>query len=331
MFKKLFANIYFRNILVLSTILLTQYLIDTTSSSGETRKQRNALMNSFFLALTYGYMIIHNKILFEKFLNKKKFIIYILLFVTLLVADYYLTKFVIHVWTGEKMEVGYSFGRTIFIYLGFAVYTSYKFFTQQSKLNELMALQRENELNQLKAQLNPHFLYNALNNIYSYLLVNNDASGKELILKLSELMRYLTEDSNKDAVTLEEGVKFVQNYIAFEEERLGKRCTINFSAEISDSQITMAPHIIFPLIENAFKHGTNSINPVSIDIKMKLENKIFTLKVTNGIYPTSNKKSTHKGIQNVRRRLEILYPDKFSLGITNNTITHVVDLKIDLS
>lgn len=330
MFKKLFDNIYSRNLIVLGLIITVQYALDVTNTSKD-KKPYNLVMNLTFITLMYIYVLIHNKILFEKFLNLKKYLFYILLFALLLFCDYFISIGLIKLITDEKIQYSYTFGRTVFIYLGFAVYIAYKYFNQQSKLRELEALKRENELNQLKAQLNPHFLYNALNNIYSYLLINNDGTGKELILKLSELMRYLTDDSQRESVTLEESVKFIQNYIAFEKERLGKRCTINFILDIQESQLTIAPHIIFPLIENAFKHGTNSISPVTIDIKMQTEGKIFKLEITNDVYPVQNKKTSHTGIQNVKRRLEILYPGKFRFNITNDELKYVIDLKIDLS
>jgi len=210
----------------------------------------------------------------------------------------------------------YGASLTIFIHTAMctALYLSISYIDQKRDFYKQSLLSREIELNLLKAQLNPHFLFNALNNIYSYNL-ENDKKGNDLILKLSQLMRYIVEVNNKSYVTLNEEIQFISNYVDLEKERLGYRCDIEFKIACTDKDVRMAPLLFFPLIENAFKHGTATNKKTRIEISLTQSNGSLDVIITNSLPDKINSHSTQVGITNVKRRLELLHSGKHSLQL----------------
>lgn len=203
---------------------------------------------------------------------------------------------------------------TIFTILTTLVYLGVKYLLKSKEFFELEAVKKEVELNQLKNQLNPHFLFNALNNIYSYGLENNQY-GHDLVMKLGQLMRFVLDANKSELIPLGDEVNFIDNYIAFEQERLGYRCRINFSKEITDPGQLIPPFLLFPLIENAFKHGTNSVYPTTIDIHLVSNQESVQLMVKNEKLKQSHP-STQTGLSNLTRRLQLLYPAQHQLTIS---------------
>ena len=143
----------------------------------------------------------------------------------------------------------------------------------QREKDEKEKLQKEMELNYLKEQVNPHFLFNSLNSIYS-LSRQQSPETPELVMQLSELMRYQLESSKKDTVLLKEELEFIENYLLLEEKRLSDRCNVEFLIEGDLSGLRIAPMLLIPFVENAVKHGAQSTNEQStIDISHLLKNR----------------------------------------------------------
>jgi len=213
--------------------------------------------------------------------------------------------------------------------LGFGIYFSYKHFKTKHDELSLKYLARTVELQQLQLQLSPHFLFNALNNIYSYSIDSNNKSS-ELILKLSELMRMVLENSRKEKILLQSEIDFASCYIAFEKERVGKRCTINFSHQVYSESAEIAPFILFTFIENAFKHGTDTIKDSKIDIAITSDEKQITLVVRNTLTKNHSIDSTKMGLSNVIRRLGLIYPNKHRIDFTITEGYYEVYLNFDL-
>jgi two-component system LytT family sensor kinase len=329
MLSKILSNIYLRNLALFFT-LVALYTIQLIVLNVDKVSISQFGSNVFSIFVQYGYILFHNLILFEKLFLKRKYILYFLMMSFLLGFDYYTTSYWFTL-IGESFSMVFMLNRFILYMVGIGAFFLLKYYQEKSKFRELQFLQKNSELNQLRSQLNPHFLYNALNNIYSYLLTNDDRKGKELILRLSELMRHITNVSDKKEIYLSESIDFLINYIAFEKERLGQRCNIILDINNTSDNLMIAPLIFFPLIENAFKHGTNSIKPVKIDIKIETERDILTICARNQILTVNSSKSTNMGIQNVRRSLELLYPGKHSLEIKKDDIYFEFLLKINLA
>lgn len=215
----------------------------------------------------------------------------------------------------------------IYIYISLGVYLAFKYFKERTLILQAENMQKELELKQLNEQLNPHFLFNALNNIYSHLLHESD-NGKELILKLSELMRYVLDSSKKLTVSLADEIRFIENYIAFEKERLGGRCNVDCRIEVTSTRFNIVPLILFNFIENAFKHGTTSIKRSDISISIRADDSSLNLFIENTIFNYQHQ-STNTGLDNAKRRLELLYPEKYKLDIIEDNGKYTVRVEID--
>ena len=203
----------------------------------------------------------------------------------------------------------------------------------EMELKELEAKQSQAELNLLKSQVNPHFLFNTLNSIYS-LILNNSEIAADTVIKLSDLMRYLVESSKKRKVLVKHEFEFLQNYIDLETIRLGKKAQVvsSFKGDLSGKIIS--PLLLIPFIENCFKHGisVNSKNN-KIVVSLELFENTVTLQTSNRIAPQRINPSTAKsgtGIINVSKRLELLYPEKHKLEIKNEENSYTVKLGIEL-
>ena len=154
-----------------------------------------------------------------------------------------------------------------------------------------------------------------------------------VVMQLSELMRYQLESSKKDAVLLKEELEFIENYLLLEDKRLSKRCTIEFSIKGEFLGLKIAPMLLIPFVENAIKHGAQSTNNMStIDISATIENKKLHFNVANSKPAKVNKSNrTGLGLENVKRRLNLLYPNSHELEIDDKPTKFHVNLSIDLT
>ena len=200
-------------------------------------------------------------------------------------------------------------------------------------LKELEVKQSQAELNLLKSQVNPHFLFNSLNSIYS-LILNNSEIAADAVMKLSDLMRYLLESSKKRKVLVKNEFEFLQNYIDLETIRLDKKAKISSSFKGNESGKIISPLLLITFVENCFKHGIGiNSKENKIEISVILDENTIYLKTKNNIAPQRINPATKKsgtGIENVKKRLELLYPEKHQLEIKNDEKEFVVNLSIEI-
>lgn len=185
--------------------------------------------------------------------------------------------------------------------------------TEQEK-KELENARLQSELELLKYQLQPHFFFNSLNNIFA--LVDLDpAKAKQAILALSTLMRYLLYESNVARISLRKEIDFVRQYIALMQLRTSDvKVTLDF--DTIESDISIAPLLLVPLIENAFKHGVSASRHNPIDFRLRITGHVIVFETVNNYYPEipKDKKGHGIGLNNVRARLQLLYPDANELN-----------------
>ncbi|MBK8805311.1 MAG: histidine kinase [Bacteroidales bacterium] len=187
------------------------------------------------------------------------------------------------------------------------------------------------ELTFLKTQINPHFLFNVLNSIYSLSLKKSD-KVPEIILKLSEMMRYMLYESEVNKVSLDKEIDYINNYISLQKLRVFENCTITFSVSDNTNGVTIAPMILIPFVENAFKHGISHTDDSPIDISLERKDSKLLFTVKNKLHKNLHTDKTGGiGIQNVKRRLELLYPDKHKLEIVELDNNFVVSLHLKLN
>ncbi len=201
---------------------------------------------------------------------------------------------------------------------------------QKKEANKVL-LSNQVQLNALKNQFNPHFLFNTMNTLYGISLQYPERTS-EMIMEVSQLMRYQVELGNKEFVSLENEITFISSYIQLEKERVGYRCRIDFDYECDqEGRYEIAPMVLITFIENAFKHGTATIEKCFVTIDIKVIKGKLHLKVVNSV-PQHKKEvvSTKIGLKNTRERLEIVYPKKHQLEITQNEHDYTVNLVIEL-
>ncbi|WP_158286652.1 sensor histidine kinase [Chitinophaga sp. S165] len=193
---------------------------------------------------------------------------------------------------------------------------------------------KDAELLFLKTQINPHFLFNSLNSIYS-LALKKDAQTPAVLLKLAEVMRYMTYETNEEHVLLEKEIQYIRNYIELQKLRAGSNAHILFEMNGEPGAQRISPFILIVFIENGFKHGIQGgINDTFIDIRIDLSGNELILTVANNIGAvdeTENDDFRGLGLNNVKKRLELLYFQKHELTIRNDGERFNVQLKLDLS
>ncbi|OYZ01239.1 MAG: hypothetical protein B7Y37_08105 [Sphingobacteriia bacterium 28-36-52] len=186
------------------------------------------------------------------------------------------------------------------------------------------------ELSFLKSQVNPHFFFNTLNNIYSLAIVKSDKTA-HAVLKLSAIMRYILTETERNLVPLENEVAFIHNYIELQQVRLTDKVQVNFNIEGNTAPLLVAPLVFIPFVENAFKYGVSTKEQSSIEINLKVTEDIIYFYSKNYIVHSENNmmENTGIGINNVKRRLELLYPGKHQLSHLAENGYYIVNLEIN--
>jgi two-component system, LytTR family, sensor kinase len=203
-----------------------------------------------------------------------------------------------------------------------------KWYTDEKYHQDVEKQRLEAELNLLKAQVHPHFLFNTLNNLYALTLKKSDKAS-EVVLKLSELLSYMLYECNVPKVQLDKELEMINNYISLEKLRYSDVLDIKIRVTGDTRGINIAPMLILPFVENSFKHGASgSLTSPWIKIDVQIQDNFMVLKVANS--KNGNKKTTNTytegiGLKNVRRRLELLYTNLYDLQIKDeNNIFQVI-------
>lgn len=206
------------------------------------------------------------------------------------------------------------FGASHNLYLFIIMYIfslSISVFTQWRKVQEE---KMQAEISFLNAQINPHFLFNALNSIYSLTLDKSD-DASEAVLILSRMMRYTTEKSGSDMVPLDKAVAYIDDYVALQQIRLSDNVKVKYVVRGSREDKQIAPLLLVPFVENTFKHGVSTAEQVEIIIDISINGDNLNLTTINRIFNESND-CEGIGLSNTKKRLELLYPKKHSLAIS---------------
>jgi two-component system LytT family sensor kinase len=215
------------------------------------------------------------------------------------------------------------------IILSAAVYLGFDSLRKSEENKSLREEKIQAELAFLKTQINPHFLYNTLNYIYSLAYPVSEELANAVV-KLSQLMRYMLTDSADGTVDLQKEVDYIENYISIYQLRFEDAFFVDFDTTDNLAGKRIASLILVPFVENAFKHGivNDPAQPIEIDLKITSNQLTFT--VNNQINHLEKDASTGIGLPNIRRRLELIYPGKHELLITNDDESYAVTLRIDL-
>ena len=322
-----------RNTILINVGAFLLFAIIEISGGWLFKDQYDSASEFYLWQLSYAVVImvviwINHFILIPLFYDKRRFFLYGILLIGSIFLGAYLKIY------KSPSVIGFY---KMFFYLiyttgtGMAAFFLRRNMLIQSENAEKEKLQKEMELNYLKEQVNPHFLFNSLNSIYS-LSRQQSPETPDVVMQLSELMRYQLESSKKDTVFLKEELEFIENYLLLEEKRLSKRCNLEFLIRGDLSGLKIAPMLLIPFVENAIKHGAQSTNnPSVIDVSVTVEHTTLHFRVLNS-KPPEDSASERKGmgLENVKRRLNLLYPGAHKLEIQDKKKEYRVNLAIDL-
>ncbi len=190
-----------------------------------------------------------------------------------------------------------------------------------------------NELQYLKHQINPHFFFNTLNNLYGLALTKSDATP-DVIVKLSDIMRYLLHGSDKEWVQLEDEIKWMQAYLDLEKIRHDDKVSLSFKTELMHTGIEVPPLILLHFLENSFKHGVrDNIGKSFVHVLVRDDAEWLHFKVENSLSEVAknNGEDQPLGLKNIRRRLDLLFDNRYDLQVRQESESFIVDLRMPLS
>jgi two-component system, LytTR family, sensor kinase len=297
----------------------------------------NTVLNYLFLEYTLPFII-----------RKRKYIIYnIFLFFPILFMYCILWSYGLYGWRNlgialhiytpfiktdasvlESM-MSYSVGSVFFFGIARHIYNHVQLSRAAKRLR---AEKQEAELNYLKSQTNPHFLFNTLNNIYSLSRDKSDLAP-ESILRLSKILRYMLYEAGGAYIAIEQELKIITDYIALEQLRYDESLHVNFNYDVEDMKQAVPPLLLIPLVENAFKHGVSETRGRPfVDIHLSIKNRQLTFIVKNSVEEVTEENTVKEniGLSNLRRQLELLYTD-YNLSVQQASSVFTAILKINLA
>jgi sensor histidine kinase YesM len=315
-------------------------LVPLVFIESETGRERFMLMGWFMQLLMAAYFYYNFLFLISRYLLKKKIGLYFLMLVLGLFAIGGLNVIFTVATSGMIIHHHpFNFWRTMFspfypAMMAFALSSSVRitmeWFKNERQKKEMEAEKLASELAFLKSQVNPHFLFNTLNNICSLARKKSDET-ENAIIKLSQIMRYMLQDSKDEKVSLEKELEYLQSFIELQRMRLPATVKIDFVTEGRPEMYSIEPLLLIPFVENAFKHGVSYQDASEIMIRLICHDQTLTLNVTNHIakhHGETIEQGSGIGLKNVIRRLELLYPGKHQLQISDDGELYNVSLEI---
>jgi two-component system LytT family sensor kinase len=292
------------------------------------------------IPLAYALLYVYEKVRFKEFL---KYLCYIFIVIIAVLGHRFLAHNIIYPYIYDVTETldgkqasgfinGYvafnSFMDLIFMVgLIFGVEITRQKNLLKEQISQLKSEKLDQELTMLKAQINPHFLFNTLNNIYGMALKKADETPY-VILQLSKVMRYNIYEAAEKTISIAKDIENIKDFIQIQKIR-HRQLTVNFKEDIDNPSQEISPLILIQFVENAFKHGVSeSLGDTFITIDIQLRNKILTYFIENSKEGTPHEHSTKIGLKNIRRQLELLYPFH-TLAVEDYNDHYIVKLTID--
>ncbi|MFC1556269.1 sensor histidine kinase, partial [candidate division KSB1 bacterium] len=317
-----------------ASVWLVLYIV---SMMAEPLTIENALQNllvvfSFIVPVYFHFFI------FNRFFLKKKYAQYtILVLLSAVVYAYIERTYLFDPVEGKEVSfISNTFYVIVIYFISTAVIMLKDAIKQKIALQEIRAKQIQTELALLKSQVEPHFLFNTLNNLYYLAQKNQDNSTADGLSKLAGIMRYMIYDSNVDTIPLKKEIEQIEQFIDLQKLRFeddDDNFRIDFSASGDIDRIKIPPMLLIPFIENAFKHSISLQQPSFIEIALIMTDNSLQFTVHNSINRSrkdDENGDSGMGLTNVKRRLELLYPNSHNLNIIENDKEFKIDLRIDL-
>ena len=302
-----------------------------------------SLFIQFLLMYLCGYLlfIINNRILVSKVLKHKGLFVYLLSLLTTIAILYpILAQLLISlplnsifgrdIFLKNPFDLENAFGAIAIMVISLPVVLALQWGKQNHQILSLEKEKSETELSLLRQQLNPHFFFNTLNNLYALSLQKSDQTS-ESILQLAELMRYTIYKGQEQNVTIAQELKYIEDYIDLQQIRLKKKLAFKFKKEITNENSKIAPLLLIVLIENAFKHGIEPAeNAAFLNLLIIADDKELTFICENSFEADNNQSNLGIGLENLKKRLKLLYPNHYKLEIGNENSIFRVTLNLKL-
>lgn len=272
-------------------------------------------------------------VLFDKFYFKKKYLAYFsFLIVLILFCSFFLYALIPK--SGTRFVTGFSQHILNFFFI-ILISSSLKFYQEmkrrQMNIIELEKKQLQTELSLLRSQINPHFLFNTLNNLLGLISSDQTENAAHIVIRLSDLMRYLLETSKLEVVNLWSEIQFIEDYITLEKIRFPSSKDVSFEVSGVKDDIMIPPMLFIPLVENAFKHGLeHETNSGYAHFSLSVQGKLLFFEAINSKHSNLLLFSTKIGLKNLQSRLKLLYPSHFELLIDEGTDLYKITLIIQL-
>jgi len=331
-------NRWFQEVLVFITLLF----LFTLNESKNPIKWDDVWRSSCYFLILFTHAQLHRFIAVPILLDKQKPLTYAVVAICFLVVFSFVVQIISSQWLYPECGLINLSGFGYYLATGafglIAILTPYlmlRFYRQKQQQDNSQLCMKELELSQLRSQLNPHFLFNTFNNLYGISL-QEPARVPDLILQASKLMRYQLENHTKQWVSLQDELMFIESYIGLEEERVGNRCTVTYEShhDSKEADFIIAPMMLIPFVENAFKHGTDSMGSCFVNICTCLQGDVFYMQIVNSLPAKSERRALSMGIglQNVKQQLKILYPgNKHKLEISSKNNEYKIKLELILN
>ncbi len=295
-----------------------------------------AFRASFGVVFPLIFPVYLHFLLLDKYFKQRRYLKYALLLILLIVASGAFAQYLINILLPSEEDVVVTFLNPLVIIL---ITSGARYYRQgfklQLQLHEAQAKQYKAELDLLKYQINPHFFFNTLNNLFSMARKQKDQSTAKGIAKLSHLMRYMIYDCSVEKINLAKEIEQINNLIELQKLRFFQEddIEIKFNINGQPKNHRIIPMLLIPFVENAFKHGISLKKKSVIDINLSFNENQLLFSVKNNINRFRHDRDDQNsgvGLANVKRRLELLYPKTHFLKIENNNETFEVVLKLKL-
>ncbi len=332
---------YFFHLMVWAVLFGLPYLLST----GQNQLLINIFAHSWIPLILFVLIFYANYLLIiDYFLFKKKIILFVIINALLIAFAIWLRDEINGAYFKEVFKIPDDNNgppRQLFMYIqivsllvpvvfSIALKTTERWIKTESERNEAANIKLQSELQHLRYQLQPHFFFNSLNNIYSLVDISPE-QAKTTIHSLSKLMRYLLYETSTEKVLLTKEIDFLTKYINLMTLRLTETTKVVYKFPLEETHIQIAPLMFISLIENAFKHGVSANKESLINIEMTTQNNIVNFKIDNYNFPKkdSDKSGSGIGLQNLEKRLQLLYPNayRYNKSIKNGIFT--VELTIE--
>lgn len=290
-----------------------------------------ALVNNLTMALCYALVLFHvvlyfkkqlpNKVRSHSFESQKRYVAY---------AAAVAVSFFLSTTVDNSVKFGTQFQLTVLSWL-MLFHLIYLWGMGQWQLIQQLKNERSNaELMHLKSQVNPHFLFNTLNNLYGLTLEKSD-EAPALILKLSEMLRYTIYQSKQDLVLVSEEVRYLEDFIQLQQVRYHKKVNVTFEHSLTNQDAVISPLLLLILVENAYKHGVEKLTEYAfVDIKLEETDCQLAFEISNNFEGQGSQEEPGIGLQNLNRRLNLLYKDRHRLETSSDKGIYSVRLDITL-